>query len=359
MTPYRKQKRIHFWRTAVKSDLTKTASNLYSPKFTLNSKMAIATAGSCFAQNIRNQLIKAKCNYIDCEPSPPLIPTETQRAFGYGLFSARFGNVYTVEQLNQLTQRAFGLFETDEPYWFKEGRVFDPLRPTIEPDGFRDIQEAISSRRSHLRRTRSMFETADCLIFTLGLTESWISRSDGTVFPLCPGVAAGEFEENKYEFKNTSVSENVRSFDAFYALIKQHNPGLKVILTVSPVALEATATQENVISATSHSKSILRATAGEISTKYEDVDYFPSYEIFTSPAFQSKFFKKDLRDPSPEGIAQAMDVFFSAHGLLETSSQPEDSGTLIDAAEKEAERFAQEQQAICDEMLLGAENNGL
>lgn len=358
MTPYRRQKRSHFWRTALSADVSKTLKDIYNPKLKLTSQSAIATAGSCFAQNIRKHLISNNCNFIDLEPAPPLLSPERRRAYGYSLFSARFGNIYTLEQLNQLAHRAFNLFETREPFWEEGGRVFDPLRPTIEPNGFRSVDEAEASRRVHLRETRRMFEDADCLIFTLGLTETWLSRSDGTVFPLCPGVAAGEFDAGRYRFHNSGVAENIKSFENFFKLVKTRNPRLKVILTVSPVALEATATKEHVINATSYSKAVLRTTAGELSAQHDDVDYFPSYEIFTSPAFRGQFFEANGRDPSADGVSHAMNVFFSSHGLSRAINAPKASIGQLEA-EQEEKRFAEQQQLICDEMLLRNENRDL
>ena len=50
--------------------------------------------------------------------------------------------------------------------------------------------------------TRRAFEKMDVFIFTLGLTEAWLDRRDGAVFPLAPGVVGGEEETANVEFCN-------------------------------------------------------------------------------------------------------------------------------------------------------------
>ena len=39
-----------------------------------------------------------------------IVPPDLQAPHGYGIYSARFGNIYTARQLLQLIQRAYGEF---------------------------------------------------------------------------------------------------------------------------------------------------------------------------------------------------------------------------------------------------------
>ena len=54
--------------------------------------------------------------------------------------------------------------------------------------------------------------------------------------------------------------------------------------------------------ATTQSKSVLRAVAGSLQDQFRFVDYFPSYEIITAPPFQGKFYEKNQRSVTPEGV---------------------------------------------------------
>jgi hypothetical protein len=76
-----------------------TISDLYQKKFDISPTDRIATAGSCFAQHIATHLRQRGYNILDVEPPVPGMSRETAHKFGYALYSARYGNIYTSRQL--------------------------------------------------------------------------------------------------------------------------------------------------------------------------------------------------------------------------------------------------------------------
>jgi len=131
----------------------------------------IASAGSCFAQRIAEALQAAGYNYLVEEKGSPFQSPEERTQQGFGLYSARYGNVYTALQLLQLLRRAFGQFEPDEPLWqLASGSYVDPFRPAVQPGGFDDADACLWDRQSHLAAVRRVFESADVFVFTRGLT---------------------------------------------------------------------------------------------------------------------------------------------------------------------------------------------
>ena len=60
--------------------------------------------------------------------------------------------------------------------------------------------------------------------------------------------------------------------------LKEFNPTLKIIITVSPVPEYATFFKRNIIPQAFAGKCILRAVLHEIIPKHEGVFYFPSFE---------------------------------------------------------------------------------
>ncbi len=279
--------------------------------FRIDAETRIASAGSCFAQTLSRVLKSAGFNYMCVEPPPPWLPDEDHEACGYGSFSARYGNIYTARQLLQLFQRAFGTFTPEEPAWVSpEGRVFDPFRPRIQPDGFDTVDEMLADRAGHLQAVRSMLETLDVLVFTLGLTECWRSRSDGAVFPVAPGCGAGTFDAAKHEFHNCRVDETISDLNAALALLHDVNPAARVILTVSPVALQATMTEQHVLQATVYSKSALRVVAEEVRLANPRVTYFASYEIATATLNNARYFAADKRSVTEACVDHVMACFF-------------------------------------------------
>ncbi len=53
-------------------------------------------------------------------------------------------------------------------------------------------------------------------------------------------------------------------------------------MTVSPVALAATFGEEDIVVTNMESKCLLRAAIGQVTREFEDVIYFPAFELVTS-----------------------------------------------------------------------------
>lgn len=309
--PYKSLPKKAFWRPAVAERHYADLEDLWQP-FELKKAHKVATAGSCFAQHIGNNLAQRGANFMDMEPAPPVFDSEAEaRRWGFGVFSCRYGNIYTTRQLIQLFDEAFGNRTPAERVWEKQGRFFDALRPSVDPVGQDSAETVIALRERHLAKVREMFETLDLFVFTLGLTEGWESVADGTMFPMAPGTLAGSYEPSKYRFHNLRHSEILADLIGVRERLKAVNPGARTLLTVSPVPLTATATEHHVLSAAVYSKSVLRGVAGEMAEDFEDVTYFPSYEIISSHPSGGMFFNPDQRTVNQFGVDYVMKHFFS------------------------------------------------
>ena len=51
------------------------------------------------------------------EKAHPVLPATIAARYGYGVFSARYGNIYTTRQLRQLAERALGGAAPVEDAW--------------------------------------------------------------------------------------------------------------------------------------------------------------------------------------------------------------------------------------------------
>ncbi|QAU35549.1 GSCFA domain-containing protein [Janthinobacterium sp. 17J80-10] len=308
--PYLGLTNHQFWRRGVERVTMKDVDPVVRAGFSLAPAHKVATAGSCFAQHISRTLQKNGFNYYVAEDGDGLATDETLRR-NFGVFSARFGNLYTARQLLQLFDRAYGAFTPQEGHWVREdGRLVDPFRPQIEPDGFATLEDLEQSRQAHFAAVRRMFETLDVFVFTLGLTEAWRSKQDGAVYPLAPGVAGGAFDTRLHEFVNFGVADVVADMNAFIGRLQRVNPAARMIVTVSPVPLIATYENRHVLVATSYSKAVLRAAAEEVCNANATMcEYFPSYEIITGNYTRGEYFDNDLRSVKQEGVDHVMRLF--------------------------------------------------
>ena len=79
--------------------------------------------------------------------------------------------------------------------------------------------------------------------------------------------------------------------------LKEINPGLTIILTVSPVRHVRDGLIES-----NHSKAVLLLAVHDLVKRFADVQYFPSYEIIIDELRDYRFYAKDMVHPSQEAI---------------------------------------------------------
>lgn len=306
--PYSDLPPHQFWRHGVAGVEPFLLDPVVSTRFRIAPGDRVATAGSCFAQHIARRLATCGFDYFVTEPGDHL-PPEMRHADGFGVFSARFGNIYTNRQLLQLFAECFQGRSVAEPAWEAQDRWVDALRPRVEPAGYSSREEVAVDRAAHLDAVRRMFRECDVFVFTLGLTEAWESTQDGTVFPMAPGVAGGRHDPARHRFVNFGVCDVIGDLCAFLDGLRDVNPSVRVVLTVSPVPLVATYEPRHVLVSNTASKSILRVAADEAWRRYDWVDYFPSYEIITGNFNDGAYYEADYRSVNAQGVDHAMRCF--------------------------------------------------
>lgn len=351
--PYTALPAYAYWKTAVAETQPDEIGPLWKAKFAIDRSTAIATAGSCFAQHIGSALTSAGFNWVDSEPCPAELAPEHRPTHGYGLFSFRTGNIYTARLLRQWIEWALGEATMPGEVFVEEGRFFDPYRPAIPKDGYGTLEELQAARQATLDAIGRSLTTIELLVFTLGLTESWIN-SAGVAYPMCPGTVRGEFLEDRHQFHNFTGQDVLADLSRALDMLRGVNPRLRLLLTVSPVPLVATASGKHVMTATTYSKSVLRSVAGELADLRQDVDYFPSYEIIVSPAFKGRFFEPNLRSVTSDGVHFVMDHFFSCIGAADW---PERGGAPASAQPTKVPQPRASSSEICEEIVLETWSN--
>jgi hypothetical protein len=231
--------------------------------------------------------------------------------------------------------------------------VIDPFRPGLRFPSADDREFDIQTTR-HLEATRQAFDLATVFVITLGLTEVWVSRSDGAAFPAAPGTVAGEFNPDRHVLHNLTVDEVVDDLTAFVDILRATNPSLRFIVTVSPVPLVATATKEHVVTASMRSKSILRVAADRFADQVPSCRYFPSYEIIAGPQAPHDYFEDDRRNVSERGVSVVMHTLLGK--LIGQASgpsiRPPGFGTEVSGSRSRESTLSQRVvSAECDEVL--------
>ena len=232
----------------------------------------LVSMGSCFAREIKRRLLQRDYNYLTEETHHP--------AAVHG--SAAWERVYNTFCMRQIFEYTFEEWQPDLRWWIAPSsrKVQDPYRRVILYDSLDAAEDDFEQHREHSRKA---LQAAQVLILTLGLTEIWQDREDGSVISLPSGPYVNEGGDmDRYVFRVSRCLENLANLDRIQAIMAQHNPGCKLLVTVSPVNLWATfRTDMDVISASCNSKSTLRAAADEFTASHENVYYFPAFEMAT------------------------------------------------------------------------------
>jgi hypothetical protein len=324
--PYKNLPLKAFWKTAVADKNMFSINELWSPKFEIASNDRVSTFGSCFAQHIGKALKARGYNWFDAENAPYGMSDKNKKRYNYNVLDKQ---------------------DVPSEFWTKNERFIDPFRPMIEPDGFETENEMLASRKKSIDSFRVIIRKSNVFVFTLGLTESWFNRPFGYEYPMCPGTIGGEFSDETHEFQNQKFSFIKDNLIKSIALMRKYNKDLKFILTVSPVPLTATNSGEHVLVATQLSKSTLRTVAGEVANEFDFVDYFPSYEIISSPPFKGVFYESNQRSVVQNGVNHVMDNFFNS--LTSKPSNKLSKSKVLNINQKQ-----DEMDVVCEEELLSA-----
>jgi len=320
--PYNDAPPRAFWKKAVSTGWDPSA--MPRSELLILKGEKVGSAGSCFAANIVPYIEKAGFEYVRTEKPITVFGELGVDNFNYSTFSAAYGNIYTARQGLQLVRRALGQFSPRENLWVLEGENFvDPFRPGLKFPASSELEFKYLTQQ-HLAAVLEALRLADMFVFTLGLTEAWVSSLDGAVFPACPGTVAGSFDPHRHHFHNFTAREVTEDLGELIGLIRTVNPRIRFILTVSPVPLVATATDAHVLPATVYSKSVLRVAAAEAERANPKTVYFPAYELVCGPQAPHDFFEADRRQPSQVAIKTVMGALLSkCEGPLEAKNVEE------------------------------------
>lgn len=271
------------------------------PSFHFTKEQKFFATGSCFATNISRRL--ALDGY---DVHGGMIAAEGNRR-----------NRYTPPAIHQELAWAKAIFDRDdEPreedirpllVEFGDGRWVDMWAPR-ERGSPANYEEAIAARSEVYRFFRGAF-IADVVIITLGLIEAWWDKVSQSYVEFDTPWARRS-DRDRLEFEKLSFETCKDYVDRTLKLVL--NGQRRVLITTSPVMLGRTFTDKDVIVAHTHSKSVLRAVAGELSDQYEGVDYFPSYEIATMTR-RPEVWEDDLIHIEPNFIARIMQHVTSAY----------------------------------------------
>ena len=138
--------------------------------------------------------------------------------------------------------------------------------------------------------TRAFLKNASWLMITYGTAWVYHLKENGEVVSNCHKQNAALFDKSLL-----SQKQIIESFSQLYQRLKAEHPTLRIILTVSPVRH-----LKDTLELNSVSKSILRLSCHTLAEQYDDVEYFPAFEMMMDDLRDYRFYKSDMIHPSTE-----------------------------------------------------------
>lgn len=135
--------------------------------------------------------------------------------------------------------------------------------------------------------------TFDTAVFTLGTNHVYVERATGEIVDNCQKRPQREFEE-----RELTVEECADALREAITLLRQANPKVNIIITVSPIRYAKYGYHGSQLS-----KAVLLLAADKvIKEEGERVYYFPAYEIVNDELRDYRFYKADMLHPNEQAV---------------------------------------------------------
>lgn len=147
------------------------------------------------------------------------------------------------------------------------------------------INRAVKEASNYLRST-------DVLFITFGTAYVFRSKVEGIVVGNCHKLPPAGFDRYRL-----SVDDIVNEWEQLIKELREVNPLLQIIFTVSPIRHMRDGAHENQLS-----KSTLLLATDRICNSAEGMHYFPSYEIVLDELRDYRFYNEDMIHPNTVAI---------------------------------------------------------
>lgn len=241
----------------------------------------IITLGSCFAEVLGEQL----------------------ESYKFQVMSNPFGTVFNPVSLVKLVKMSLA---SDLPsmghFLLNNDNIY--LHHDFHSSFWATDSETLDTMlRKKMADVKQFLQRADVLVITLGSAFVYRSKRTTEYVTNCHKVPSSQFNK---ELLSLTMLEG--ELTTLIDLLKDHNPKLKILLTVSPVRHTKDTLPLNQVS-----KSLLRVACHNLENSYEQVSYFPSYEIMIDDLRDYRFYEADLIHPNKSAEEHIFRTFVEAY----------------------------------------------
>ncbi|MBQ3606573.1 MAG: GSCFA domain-containing protein [Muribaculaceae bacterium] len=245
---------------------------------TISHRQGVMMLGSCFSDNIGLRLRQA-CFDVDINPFGTLY---NPASIACGIGAILKCRQYSIDDLFQ---------EKGDNRWhsFSHHSEYSSV----------DSQLMLEKINQRVCEANKMLQRASTLIVTFGTAWVYKYAPTGKVVANCHKLPVSMFERSMM-----SIDEIVAMWKDVIADVKAINQSIQVIFTVSPIRHLRDGAHENQLS-----KSTLLLAINQLVREYEDVIYFPAYEIMNDDLRDYRFYASDMTHPSEVAVDYIYDIF--------------------------------------------------
>ncbi|MCT4636959.1 MAG: GSCFA domain-containing protein [Bacteroidales bacterium] len=278
----------------------RTTIDIEDSKFNIEYKSNILFIGSCFSNNIGGKVESARFNTL-------LNP-----------FGVLYNPVSVKNSLEILMNR--DMFNESDVHNYN-GLYYSYYHHSSFSGTNKD--EVISNINSSIEAGHEFLKNADVLFITFGTARVYELWATGNVVSNCHKQPAKLFNN-----RLLSVDSIVNDYVGFINNLKRFNPKINIVFTVSPVRHWKDGAVGNQIS-----KSTLILAVNKLVEEFDNVSYFPSYEIVMDDLRDYRFYADDMLHPAEFAVNYIWELFSDRYFSQKTKRDILSVHKLVKASE--------------------------
>jgi hypothetical protein len=236
--------------------------------------------GSCFADNIGEKLESYKFKVA------------------HNPFGVMYNPVSVKNNLDILIEEKY--FTKDDLYWFNDRWISFSHYSAFSGT---NADQSLERINTSIKDSAEILKSAGFLFITLGTSWVYEFTETGKIVANCHKIPSEKFR--RFLLKTNQV---VDLFSEMIQKLKEVNPSLHIVFTISPIRHWKDGAVKNQVS-----KSVLVLAVHELVEKFENVSYFPAYEIFMDELRDYRFYAEDMLHPSRFAIEYIWSAFVQAY----------------------------------------------
>lgn len=229
----------------------------------------ILTLGSCFSENMG---LKMKNVFFKTEINP---------------FGVLYNPVSILYSINLLIENK--RFTASDIFEYKS-----LWHSFAHSSSFSDVSSelCLSKMNERIAFASEFIKITDVLLITFGTAWVFTDKESGRVVSNCHKLPSGKFNRRRL-----TVDEITEAYSDLLTKLKALYPNLNVVFSVSPIRHWKDGAHENTIS-----KSTLLLAVDALQSQFDNVHYFPAYELLMDELRDYRFYASDMLHPSDVAV---------------------------------------------------------